>query len=164
VSHVAQCSTVYKNLEDIAEAAKRLGGDLLLGEKKLRWYEAGFVDDSTMWRSMFSKEDADKIATLPTQERRQIINDMMNSVDHVVRFPGIGYDVGVYAQPDGTYRLRWDGFNHQLNQRMGGYSGGHFSQAYGVVAATRAANMRGWRTSETRNETTGHIELEVMVR
>jgi hypothetical protein len=88
---------------------------------------------------------------------------MMNKVDHIIRFPGIGYDVGVYKQDDGTYRLRWDGYNSALNSKMGGYSGGHFSQSYGVVAAKRAAKKKGWRTTEKKLPN-GHIELEVLVR
>lgn len=163
MSHVAQCNTVYRKLEDIQAAAKRLGGELLIDHKKLRWYGSGFVDDSVMWKNMFEKDEADRISRLPKAERVRIINQMMNNVDHVVRFPGIGYDVGVYKQPDGTYRLRWDGFNSALNTRMGGYSGGHFSQAYGVEAAKRAAQRKGWRTNE-KSLPNGHIELEVLVR
>ena len=40
MSHVAEVKTVFKNLDDIAAAAVRLGGKLVLGQKTFKWYSA----------------------------------------------------------------------------------------------------------------------------
>jgi hypothetical protein len=71
--------------------------------------------------------------------------------------------VGVWQKEDGTFRLRWDGYDGRLNQKMGGYEGGHFAQAYGIEAAKRAAVRKGWKTIE-KPRIDGHVELEVLIR
>jgi len=162
MSHVSECKTVYRNLNDVEAAAKRLGGELVRGQKSIRWYNR-FVDDSTEWRRMFSEEEANKIAAMPKSQRVKIINKKMSGCDHAIKFKGVGYEVGVWTQPDGTYRLRWDGYDSSLNRKMGGYEGGHFAQAYGVEAAKRAARRKGWRTVE-KPRADGQIELEILVR
>lgn len=162
MSHVSECKTVYRNISDVESAAKRLGGELVRGQTSIRWYDK-FVDDSTEWKRMFSPEEAEKIAKMSPAQRKKIINQKMAGCSHAIRFKGINYEVGVWQQPDGTYRLRWDGFDSTLNRKMGGYDGGHFAQAYGVEAAKRAAKRKGWKTVE-KPRTDGQIELEVLVR
>ena len=162
MSHVSQCKTVYTSLNDIEAAAKRLGGELLRGKTSIKWY-GKFVDDSTEWKRMFTPEEVTKIEKMSKAKRIQAITEKMTSCHHVVRFKGINYDVGVWQQDDGTYRLRWDGFDSNLNRKMGGYEGGHFAQAYGVEAAKRAAKKKGWRVQE-KPRTDGQVELEVLVR
>ena len=162
MSHVSECKTVYKSLTDAEAAAERLGGELIRGKKSFVWYNK-FVDDSQEWKRMFSPEEAERIAKLPKDQRVKIINQKMSGCDHVIRFKGINYEVGVFTKPDGTYRLRWDGFDSALNRKMGGYDGGRFAQAYGIESAKRAAARKGWRTVE-KPRANGQVEVEVLVR
>jgi hypothetical protein len=163
MSHVSQCNVVYRNLNDVEAAAKRLGGELRRDKHRFKWFQSKFVDDSTTWKSFFPPEEAERIAKMPRDKRIQIVNAAMNNCDHVIHFDGVNYEVGVFRQPDGTFRLRWDNWDHKLKERMGGPNGGRFAQAYGIEAAKRAARKKGWRTSEKQRDN-GHIELEVLVR
>ena len=162
MSHVSECKTVYRNINDVEAAAKRLGGELIRGKTSIQWYNR-FVDDSTQWKAMFSPEEAEKIAKMSKAQRVKIINQKMSGCSHAIKFKGINYEVGAWQRPDGTYRLRWDGFDGTLNRKMGGYNGGHFAQAYGIESAKRAALKKGWKTQE-KPRADGQIELEVLVR
>jgi hypothetical protein len=162
MSHVAECKTVLKSLDDIEAAATRLGGQLVRGKTTYRWY-GSFVDDSTQWKTMFPDAEADRIARLDTHERRAIINKEMSRCDHAISFPGARYDVGVVEQPDGTYRLRWDFYGQGgLLKFMGDKTAGKFTQAYGIEAAKRAARRKGFGIKETTQDN-GNVELTLLV-
>ena len=164
ISHVAQCKAVLKDEAAIEAAAKRLGGQFLRGEKVVRFYEAGFMDDSSTWKDFFSKEEAARIAKLPSHERREIINNLFKSATHVIRFAGTQYDLGIYRQPDGTFRLRWDTWSNGGGlHKFIGSDGGLFAQAAAVEAAKRAALRKGYKVNEKRNAD-GSIALEMLVR
>jgi len=83
--------------------------------------------------------------------------------DHVIRFPGARYEVGVSVKPDGTFSLSWDSWNSGGLLPFMGHDAGLFSQAYAVEAARRAARIKGYATVE-RARADGHIELELVVR
>ncbi len=163
MSHVTQSETVFKSLDDLEAAAERDGGTLHRNRKHVRWFASGFVDDSTEWKAFFSKEEAARIAKLSKIERVAIINAEMNKADHVISYPGVGYDVGVHEQEDGTFRLRWDYYNGNLGKIMGPKRGYRFAQQYGLSAATRQAQREGWRTVETKKPN-GEVELELLKR
>ena len=164
MSHVAECKTVVKNLEVLGLAAARLGGKLNLNDRHLRWY-GQFVDDSTDWRSMFSEQEANRIASLSRTERIRIVTEKMRNPDHTISFPGATYNVGVYGKQDGTFAMRWDyyGGGGGLMSFLGDNSGGRLSQAYAVEAAKRAARLRGYATKEVKGKN-GAIQVEVLVR
>ena len=163
MSHVSQCTTVYRSLDDIEAAAKRLGGELIRGKNHITWF-GKFVDDSTQWRSMFSAEDVARIDKMSKEKRTKAITDMMGKCHHAIKFKGINYEVGVWENEDGTFNLRFDGYDGALNRKMGGYGGDAFSQSYTIEATKRAARRKGWRTIEKPVASNGSVELEVLVR
>lgn len=162
MSHVAQCKVVIKNLDDLELAAARLGGTLVRGQTKIRWY-GRFVDDSKTWKEFFTPEEAARIAALPSDQRRTIINKEMGRADHAIVFKGATYDVGVMAEKDGTYRLRWDQWagGGGLNAKIGN-SGEKFSQAYAIEATKRAARRKGFMVREEA-QPNGHVKLKLLV-
>lgn len=164
MSHVAQCKAVLKDEYAIEEAVKRLGGTLHRNYGVVRFYESGFVDDSTGWKEFFEPAEAARIASLPSDQRRKIINNLFKSATHVVSFPGASYDLGLYRQADGTYRLRWDtwGAGGGLHKTIGS-DAGRFVQAYGLEAAKRAARLKGYQTKEV-SHADGSVQLEMLVR
>lgn len=87
-----------------------------------------------------------------------------NRCQHVMRFPGASYEVGIRAQPDGTFRLAWDSYSTGgLLPIMGDLQCGRFSQAYAVVAAKRAARLKGYACRE-KARSDGAVELELIAR
>ncbi len=132
------------------------------GVKKARMYESGFVDDSTGWKEFFEPEEAEKIARMPSSERRTVINKAMSNFAHVISFKGAKYDVGVVQKADGTYRLRYDEYGSGGLNRVMGAGGGKFMQAYSVEAAKKAVKARGYACKESVNKQ-GRIQLEVLV-
>ena len=148
-----------KNLKDLEAAADRLGGTLVLGQKKIKWY-GSFVDDSTEWKTFFDEETAKKIAAMPRDARVKIITDYMTKCDHAIKFPGINYEVGVVAAGDGSFRLRYDYYDSGLKAKLGGKNAGKLAQAYALEAAKRAAKLKGWMTKEVAQKG-GSVKLEV---
>ncbi len=161
MSHVAQCSVVIKSLEDLELAVKRLGGTLVRGQKKIRWY-GNFVDDSTTWKTFFSKEEAARISKLPSSERKAIINEEMSRSHHAIKFHGVDYEIGIVQEEDGTFRARWDSWGGGLNRFIGS-DGGLLSQAYAVEAAKRAARRKGFAVREEKSNN-GSIKLRLLVQ
>ena len=158
MSHVAQCSVVVRNLNDLEAAAERLGGKLIRDKKSIVWY-GRFVDDSKAWRSFFTPERAAEIDAMSAQARKAIITKEMSRCDHAIKFTGINYEVGVLAQGDGTFRLRYDEYDYSLKAKLGN-GGGKLAQAYALSAAKRAARLKGWMTKEV-SQKGGSIKLEV---
>lgn len=164
MSHVAQCKVKVKSLDTLEKAVERLGGKLHRNKSTVRWYGAGFVDDSTTWKDFFSPEEAARIAKLSRDERVKIINKEMSRADHVISFPGASYDVGVMQEADGSFRLRWDQWagGGGLHKRIGA-DGGLLGQAYAIEAAKKAARNKGYLVTETRQDN-GHIKLKLLVQ
>jgi hypothetical protein len=122
------------------------------------------VDDSSTWKQFFSPEEAARIASLPSHERKAIINAEMGRSEHAIVFPGAKWDVGIVQEANGTYRARWDTYSGGggINAFVG-KDGGLLSQAYAVEATKRAARRKGLLVKETRGEG-GSIKLKLLVQ
>jgi hypothetical protein len=143
MSHVAECKAELKSFDAIEAAARRLGGTLIRGQKTYKWF-GRWVGDTPMPKGMTHAD--------------------LGKCDHAIRFPGASYEVGVRAQPDGSFSLAWDWWSQGgLLQHMGDPQAGRFVQAYGVEAAKRAAIRRGYATRETTLND-GTVQLELLVR
>ena len=115
-----------------------------------------------MTRSIFSKEEAGRIARLPVHERKGIINAEMTRSDHAIKFRGSNYEVGLMKQEDGSYRARWDSWGGEL-QKFIGSDGGLLSQAYALDAAKRAARRKGFAVREEKGSN-GSVKLRLLVQ
>ena len=158
MSHVAQCAVVVRDMRDLKAAVERLGGSLVEGKTSIKWY-GRFVDDSDTWVTFFTPERVKEIQRMSPTARKAIITNEMSRCDHAIKFPGVGYEVGVVKHGDGTFRLRYDEFDHSLQVKMGP-GGGKLSQAYALEAAKRAAKLKGWMSREIAQKG-GSIKLEV---
>ncbi len=143
MSHISELKTTFKNLDDIELAAARLGGTLLRDQKTYRWF-GQYMGDSQMPAGMTQAD--------------------LGKCNHAIRFPHASYEVGVRRQPDGTFRLAWDSWSSGgLLKHMGNEQGDRFTQAYTVVATTRAARIKGYACRETARSD-GAVELELIAR
>lgn len=164
MSHVTQSKHRFHHLSDMEAAAKRLGGELIRDQHTYRMFSSGFVDDSTDWKSMFEPAEAERIARMSRSDRVKVINQAMSHADHVIKFPGCRYDVGVVKQQDGSFALRWDYYGEGgLNRYLGNKEANLFAQAYTIEASKRAARIKGYVTRE-KKLSSGQIELEMLAR
>lgn len=143
MSHVAECKAELKSLDAIDAAARRLGGQLVRGQRTYKWF-GHWVGDTPMPKGMTQAD--------------------LGKCDHAIKFPHASYEVGVRAQADGTFTLAWDWWSAgRLLPIMGDTGAGKFVQAYGIEAAKRAALRRGYSTRET-TQGNGDVQLELLVR
>lgn len=141
MSHVAKIEVEIKDLEALAAAAKRLGGELI-EKSTYAWFGAS-VGDYPLPEG-FAAEDLGKC-------------------ERAIRFPGAKYEVGVVRRRDGRqgYTLLWDFWQGGYGLREAiGAKGERLSQAYGVESATRAARRQGYTVTETQ-AADGSIVLKV---
>lgn len=158
MSHVLEVETRIEDLESLDSAVVELGGKLNRGQNQAKWW-GNFVDDSTDWKSMFSDEEAQRIAGLPSAERKAIINEKMGSCDHAISFPGCDYEIGVRATDDGKFSLRYDSFDGNLELKIG-TNAGRLVQHYGVHRAVKEAHRKKLRTKRVQLAN-GEIKLVV---
>ena len=141
MSHVAKIEVEIKDLEALAAAAKRLGGELV-EQKHYAWYGTS-VGDYPLPEG-FTAADLGKC-------------------EQAIRFPGAKYEIGVVKRRDGRpgYTLLWDFWQggYGLTKAIGD-KGERLSQAYGVEAATRAARRQGYTVTE-QQQADGSVVLKV---
>lgn len=95
----------------------------------------------------------------------------MGQAPFVLRLPDAQYDVGFYAQPDGTYEARTDFFGGSVAQCIGGKATtperrdqaqlGLLFQEYSAAAVIEQARMRGQSVVRRLNAETNKLTLEV---
>jgi len=142
MSHVVLCNFRVHDVDSLAAAVKRLGGALLRGQSKWRWFEK-FMNDSAIPKG-FRPEDYGRNA------------------EHVIRFPDCSYDIGVYKARDGKggyvfLHDAWQG-GYGLDAKVGGSEYGLLKQAYAVVRAKRALAAQG-KTAVEKRLPSGQIQL-----
>ena len=123
MSHVTTISIEIKDLKALKSAAEELGAQWIENKTTYEWWGHS-VGDYPIPAGM-TKEDLGKC-------------------DHVIRVPGVEYEIGVVKKADGKYTLAYDfyGKGQGLLQKFGqGCS--KLSQMYAVHAATRAAKAKG---------------------
>lgn len=149
MSHVATISISVTNLDDLAEAAKRLGGELCRGQTSFKWWGK--------WENDYDAADA--------AYRNGIKPEDYGKCEHAIRFPHnqteLGYEIGVVRRTDGKpgYSLVWDFIDSGLSRRVGGQDAGLLKQAYALSAARRTAMAQGYRVSGEKKLPNGKIQL-----
>lgn len=142
MSHVTTVDLEMRDLDDIGDAGKRCGLELVRGQTSFRWY--GHALAHYPLPEGFTAEDLGKC-------------------DHVLRIPGNdrAYEIGIVKRRDGRpgYTLLWDfyagGFG--LEERVGPDCS-KLKQAYGVAVAARQLRRQGYRVRE-QHQADGSVVL-----
>lgn len=87
MSHVVQSGVVIRDLDCLEAAVQSMGALLVRNVKKYNWF-GRHVGDYPM----------------PVG----VTKDQLGKCDHVIRLPGVNYEIGVVKQKDGTYRMLFD--------------------------------------------------------
>jgi hypothetical protein len=145
MSHVITTHFFIHDLESLALAAKRLGGELAIGSKRYQWFGRHVGDY--------------KLPEGRTKEQ-------MGTCEHEIRFKGCGYSVGVIKRADGQpgYDLEYDFYagGRGLTSVIG-ENANHLRQAYSVVRAKRAIAAQGHKPIETKLSS-GQVQLSYAVQ
>ena len=124
MSHNEIIDLEVTDLKTLANTAKRLGGELRMGQLTYRWYGRNVGD-----------------YTLPEGVK---VSDL-GKCEHAIKFPGINYEVGVIKSKTqkGAYELLWDFYDGQLKSKMGGKNAVAFIQHYTMEKTQQAAMQKG---------------------
>lgn len=153
MSHVALVEIDVTNLEDLAQAARRIGLELVRGQQTYRWWGESAGDYPLP--PGFAEEDLGKCEhALRIPEPRASELCSKNGGEKP-------YEIGVVRRRDGKpgYLLLWDfiagGFG--LTD-VAGPELGKLKQSYALVAARRTALQQGFSVSE-RQQADGSVQL-----
>lgn len=138
MSHVATIDLEIKDLDALADAANRLGGELKRGQTSYKWW-GRHVGDYPI-PAGFTKDDLGKC-------------------DHAIQFTDAAYEIGVVRRRDGRpgWQLIWDFVDGRLVQ-LCGKDCSKLKQAYGAAVATKFALKSGYRVNE-QPQANGSIRL-----
>lgn len=144
MSHVVSIDVEIRDLEALAVAAKKLGLELVLGQKTYRWY-GQHVGDYPMPIG-FTAADLGKC-------------------EHALRIPGnaSAYEIGVVARKDGRpgFQLVWDFWAGGRGlEAVAGKDCCHVRREYATAAARLQAQRLGYRVQEQRLED-GSVRLSI---
>jgi len=124
MSHNEIIDLEITDLKTLANTAKRLGGELRIGQLTYKWYGRNVGD--------YPLPEGVKASDL-------------GKCEHAIKFPGIGYEVGVIKSKTqkGAYQLLWDFYDRDLKNKMGGKKAITFIQHYTMEKTQQAAMMKG---------------------
>lgn len=136
MSHMEKALLSITDLDTLARAVAELGGKLHLGVKTQAWYGHSVGDYA-----------------LP----KGFTAAMLGHPEHVIRFPGVRYEAGVYKDPEnpGAFVLLFDFFGydgsgghdgHKLAQLLGGNRAEKLTHLYGVHKALKQCQAAGLQT------------------
>ena len=141
MSHVESVNVTITDLEALKAACKRMGVEFVENKKTYAWWGHSVGDYPIP--AGFTKEDLGKC-------------------DHVIRVPGVGYEVGVVKKKDGKgYTMLYDfyGKGQGLLTKFGkGLT--RLVDNYSVEALKAKARRLGYMSQETKLPT-GGIKLTV---
>lgn len=143
MSHVIDTHFFFDSLEAMGLAAKRMGGELILGSQTYDWFGRHVGD----YKLPKGRKKAD-----------------MGTCDHEIKFPGCDYSIGVIDQGDGTYDLEYDfwGGGGGLINTIGGKDAGLLKQNYVVMRTHLEWAEQGVESHEEVNED-GDIQVVAYV-
>lgn len=137
MSHVTKIDLVVRDLDSLEKACKRMGCELVRGQKKFKWY-GYFVGDSRP-----PQELADQGYT----------SDKYGTCDHAIRVKGNdrAYEIGLIARKDGKgYMLAWDSWcgGHGLCAAVGydkkDLSGSKLKDWYAAEVSRKQMSQQGF--------------------
>lgn len=136
MSHLTSINIEIKNLAALKEAVKELGFQFVEGKTSYKWYGAHVGD-------------------YPVPEG--MTKDQLGKCQHVVKVPGVEYEIGVVKKPNGNWTLAYDfwGPGRELQKAVP-----KLTQMYGVHAATIEAKRKGYTVQRALNPN-GSIRLTI---
>ena len=132
MSHIAAVECEVRDLDVLRAAGERLGFEFMEGQRTHRWF-GRFLND---WRS-------DRAAVAKGYDPATF-----GTCDHALRQKAnpSGYEVGVTAQDDGTYRLVYDSFGSGYGiEALAGPDLMRLRNEVAAEQALRFARQRGYR-------------------
>jgi len=139
MSHVVSIETKVKDLQALAQAALRLGGELVVGQTTHKWY-GRYMGDSPLPNNV------------PRSE--------LGRCDHAIKFSGAAYEVGV-VKVAGGFELRYDEWSDGGLNNVVGPKAGRLIQAYAIEKAKRVARQSGKRVIGEQRLSDGSIKLRL---
>lgn len=115
MSHVVSSSVIIKDLDCLADAVKSMGALLVRNVKKYNWF-GEHVGDYPMPAG--------------------VTKDQLGKCDHVIRLPGVNYEIGVVKQADGTYRMLFDFYGSGGTSHDGNKLKEHFGDGLSILQNT----------------------------
>lgn len=134
MSHVTTISVTIKDLAALKAAVKEFGCEWVEGKKKYTWFGQS-VGDYPIPAGMTA--------------------EALGKCDHVIKVPGVNYEIGVVKLPQGGYTLAYDFYGnwglHDGQKLLGKFGDGlkKLVQTYAVQVATMKAKASGWMTQRT---------------
>ena len=140
MSHVATIKTELRDLDALKSACAELGVQFVEGQTTYQWYGAHVGD-----------------YPLPPG----ISREQLGRCSHVIRLPGVQYEVGVVQKANGHWTLAYDfwGPGQGLLQKFGPDCQ-KLVQLYGVHKTIREATRRGYQV-QRRQQQDGAIKLSI---
>lgn len=145
MSHVATVKVKVKDLDALRVAAESLGMELRVGQTTHRWYGK--------WVNDYHGEDA--------AFRHGIDPKTYGKCAHAVAVKGnaSAYEIGLVAQPDGSYALAWDFFAGGYGlEKVAGKKCGNLVRAYVAEVNRKTLARQGYRVAGTRTLANGSVE------
>ena len=141
MSHVSLIALKVRDLDALDAACRRLGLELVRGQKTYRWYGV-------------------QVGGYPLPEGLTAAD--LGKCDHAIRVPDLpgAYEIGLVRRTD-HYALLWDFYagGYGLEAKVGPQCG-RLKQAYGVELARREGRRRGYSLTETA-QSDGSIRLTI---
>jgi len=98
MSHVATIAIEIRSLDALKAAVKELGCEWREGQTTYKWYGRS-VGDYPMPKGMTA--------------------EMLGKCSHVIKVPGVNYEVGVVKLPNGSYTLAYDFYGYDGSEHDG---------------------------------------------
>lgn len=145
MSHVTTIDIEIRDLDALKAAVREFGAEFIEGKTTYNWYGRS-VGDYPLPKGMTAEQ--------------------LGKCSHVIRVPGVRYEIGVVKLPGGGYTLAYDFYGsggihdgQMLHQKFGDKCQ-KLVQHYGAAKATREAQKKGMRVQRTIG-TDGSIRLSI---
>jgi hypothetical protein len=142
MSHVVVIELQVKDLQALGEAAKQLGGELVIGQMTFKWYGR--------WMNDYHGQDA---------AYRKMNPEKFGKCDHAVKHPKCKYEIGVVRQEDGSFTVLADEWGEGGLPAVFGKGMHKLKQRYGACVAAKTMRRQGFSVKEVDDEETGYLRL-----
>lgn len=149
MSHVTEGTVKFMDLDALEEAVQQHGATLVKGQTTYKWF-GRFLDDWNSERASVRHGTVDR--------------NQLGKCAHAIRPAGWrpgDYEVGLVAQPDGSYQAVYDTYStgHKI-EKCFGQGLGVLAQSYAANVAEKTLKAEGWVVERTK-DAAGVVHLNV---